>query len=348
MAEDILEKIKSFQFKNVQPLDLTEMPGWGAESEASAQSSSHSIKPVRICGVRFAQMGRVFDFFCEDLALEFGAKVVVEMPEKGLMVGHVAKPPLTLDASGLRLQLRKVLRLASEEDLKSNESNLEFEKFVHQAAERQVGKQQLKMHLLRTESNLDRSKVMIYFAAEGRVDFRNLLRELVREVNSRVELRQVGSRDQAKERGALGPCGEETCCSRFLTRFAPVSIKMAREQGLSLTPTKVSGNCGRLKCCLAYEHPIYQSNLKSLPQKGKCVKCKSSGKCGVVKDIDVLKQQITVRMDDGTFAQFLASEVIEESSVKRHGKFQNETVVATTDTELLQEQIVGSVESEEN
>lgn len=323
-------------FRGSKPLDLSGLPESAFPEETQAQRS------YRICGVRIGEYGRVFDYLCSDVPVKLDDKVVVEVAEKGLMIGTVVKPPMTLEHPSLRLQIRSVISQATTEHLVKTEQNLFRNKEFFDRAKALVEKEGLPMHLLRVDSDLDRNKVILYFASEERIDFRALIRELAREANAKVELRQVGSRERAKDKGAIGACGEETCCSRFLTRFAPVSIKMARDQGLSLTPTKVSGNCGRLKCCLAYEHPIYTGNLKSLPQKGKCVKCKSSGKCGVVRDLDVLKMQVTVRLDDGSVGIFQASELIEESSVRPRGASAHakEKVVATTDVELLQKQIL--------
>ncbi|MAF91859.1 MAG: stage 0 sporulation protein [Bdellovibrionaceae bacterium] len=307
------------------PIDLSQMP-------SSAMPETLKERFVRIVGIRFSETGRVYDFNAGDFDLKRGDAVVAEIPEKGIRLGWVSKPPLSVDNENLKLKLKYIQRLATEEDIENIGKHAEREKKAFQKTKELVLKYDLPMHILDLEYSLDLKKSIVYFTAETRVDFRNLLKELLIELKSRVELRQIGVRDETKVKGGLGPCGEEQCCSRFLNRFHPVSIKMAKNQGLSLKPTKVSGNCGRLKCCLAYEDDAYTDAGKKVPRKGsKCSK-KCGNACGVVQDVDVLRQLVTVRFDDGSIEVLKASEIVEKSSTHRKYNHPNERIVADSES----------------
>ena len=349
MKEGILEenneittdKITSVPRLKGKVLDPEGIPSWIYEFEEEEKTF------IRIAGVVFNETGRVFDFNAGDLDLQMDTLVVAEVPEKGLMLGRVAKPPLKIDNSELKLKPRHILRLATEQDEEDYEKQKSKEEQAYDYASRYISQLNLDMQLLRVDFTLDRRKALVFFSAESRVDFRELLKMLVRDLKSRVELRQVGVRDQTKMEGALGACGEEACCSRFIDKFHGVSIKMAKVQDLSLKPTKVSGVCGRLKCCLAYEYKVYQEGVKKVPKKGKCVSCGS--KCGVVQDVDVLRQLVTILSDDGTVHVVKAADVVELGkdgkplSRRPHPK---EKMVATTDEDILRDQILSQAETD--
>ncbi len=276
----------------------------------------------RIVGVRFRSVGRVYDFDARDFKFVRGDRVICDFKDKGVMLGFVSKPTITIPPDSLKLKLPVVLRPANYNDLKTREKHETLEKSALSQVKSLVAERNLKMHVIAIEIPLNAKKAMVYFSSEDRVDFRDLIKDLVRFFKMKVELRQLGARDETKFTGGLGPCGQETCCSKFLTSFHNVSIKMAKDQGLSLNPTKVSGNCGRLKCCLAYEQPIYAEARKTLPKLGNCVKCSSGGDgkgsgCGIVLKLDILKQMILVKFDDGTIENVPAGRVIEQDTLAK-------------------------------
>ncbi len=338
--EDIAKNtIKSVPRLKGKVLDTEGIPSWIYELEEEEREF------IRIAGIAFNETGRVFDYNAGELDLQIGTLVVAEVPEKGLMIGRIAKPPLKIDNTELKLKLRHISRIATEKDEEDYERQKNKEELAYDYATSYISQLKLDMQLLRVDFTLDSRKALVYFSAENRVDFRELLKMLVRDLKSRVELRQVGVRDQTKMEGALGACGVEACCSRFIGKFHGVSIKMAKVQNLSLKPTKVSGVCGRLKCCLAYEYKVYQEGIKKVPKKGKCVSCGS--KCGVVQDVDVLRELVTILSNDGTVHVVKAKDVVE---VGRDGKpFPKEKMVATTDEDVLRDQILSQTEQvEEN
>lgn len=314
-----------------KPIDLSEMPdsAWVEEEKANF---------VRVAGIRLGEVGRVYDYLTGGLQLKLGDPVVVEVPERGLLMGWVAKAPIRLDVTGLNLRLKEIIRRANEGDLENHEKKVSMEARGYERTCAVVGRIGLDMSVLKVEYTLDRRKALVFFASESRVDFRGLLKELVHDLKAKVELRQVGARDQTKQIGGIGPCGEETCCSRFIDKFHGVSIKMAKDQGLSLKPAKVSGMCGRLKCCLAYEQQTYVEGSKTVPKVGRCVKSKS-GCSGVVRDVDIPRQTCLVELDDGTMAVLPASEIFEEKTLSKKTKSTDEKMVATSDAEALKRQI---------
>lgn len=292
---------------------------------------------LRAAGIRFGRFGRVYDYDVGTLRLNLNEPVVADVAEKGIMMGWVARTPIRIDNSVLKLRLPKVGRAATEEDISRHHRAVQAEENGMVQVKKHIGQLNLPMQPLRVEFTLDMRKALVYFAAENRVDFRDLLKELVHDLKAKVELRQVGVRDHAKLTGGLGPCGEELCCSKFLNKFHAVNIKMAKDQNLSLKPTKVSGMCGRLKCCLQYEQDAYRDALKGLPSVGKKVKC-SKG-CGVVTELEPLKQMVTVLFDDGTRAKVDAKDVVSESTLKGESGPPAERMVATTDQGSIIRQI---------
>lgn len=325
---------------------LPELQGEKIVLDELAQILGESPEPapgnfLRVVGVRFGNFGRVHSYDAGSLKLRRGDSVVVEVAEKGLMLGEVAQAPIWMDNSQVKARLKKLERAATAEDKGRHERALEMAQRGREMAQQHISRMNLKMTILELEYTLDLRKALLYFSSEDRIDFRGLLRELTHDLKAKVELRQVGVRDQAKLSGGIGPCGEELCCSKHLNRFHGVNIRMAKDQGLSLKPTRVSGLCGRLKCCLQYEADLYRKFSKGLPHVGKSVKCNKG--CGVVSDVDVLSQKVVVVLEDGQVVKVDLSDIIDE---KKKG-FKNERVVATTDTDVLLEQLASSSEQQE-
>jgi cell fate regulator YaaT (PSP1 superfamily) len=204
-----------------------------------------------IVGIRFKSCGKIYDFDANDLGLHKGDKIVIDS-EFGLSIGTVVEPPHPLEGSGK--DLKKVLRVASDEDFNQKTNNEKFEQEAKSFCYERVMARGLPMKLVRAEATLDRKRIVFYFTADGRIDFRELVKDLAARFKTRIEMRQIGVRDKAKLVGGFGLCGQELCCKAFLTNFEPISIKMAKQQDLTLNTGKLSGTCGRLMCCLGYEY----------------------------------------------------------------------------------------------
>jgi len=249
----------------------------------------------RVVGVRFKRAYKIYYFDPGDLDLKVGDKVIVETA-RGIECGYVVHGITEKKEEDLVMPLKKVLRKANAEDeekLKDNEKHL---KYAYNIALKKIAKHGLPMKLIDVEKTLDGSKIIFYFTADGRIDFRELVRDLAAVFKTRIELRQIGVRDEAKMIGGIGCCGRELCCASWLTDFIPVSIRMAKEQNLSLNPTKISGVCGRLMCCLNYENEIYEDAKKQFPEIGTRVES-LNGK-GQVIDFNIFKNTVTVELDD--------------------------------------------------
>lgn len=309
-------------------LDMSQMP------ESARVAYTPFEKPLRMVGIRFAETGHVYDFDASTLVLKMGDAVVADLPEKGIMMGWVSKPAIKIENKDIRLNPPPLLRKATEGDHETYQKIQSLEKEAVLRTQNAISRFNLPMRVLKVNYTLDLRKAIVYFYSEERVDFRILLKELIHDLKAKIELRQVGARDETKLLGGIGPCGEELCCSRFIDKFHNVTIKMAKDQELSLKPTKVAGMCGRLKCCLAYEDQAYAEAKRSLPKKGKCVKCKSGGACGIVTDLDVLRGRVTVEFEDGGIQILPASEVIEEKSMPGNFKYKNEKRVDEDDEDL--------------
>ena len=223
-----------------------------------------------------------------------GDKVIVETA-RGVECGEVALVDREIDETRFTNPIKGIIRLATPNDMKTIEKNRQKEKDAFKICEQKITAHKLKMNLIDVECTFDNNKLLFYFTAESRVDFRELVKDLAAVFRTRIELRQIGVRDEAKMLGGLGICGQPFCCSRFLGEFQPVSIKMAKEQGLSLNPTKISGTCGRLMCCLKYEQDSYEDLLKHTPKVGAIVKT-ADGK-GVVEEVNLLTGKLRVKMD---------------------------------------------------
>ncbi|MCR8636087.1 MULTISPECIES: PSP1 domain-containing protein [Paenibacillus] len=220
-----------------------------------------------VVGVRFKKAGKIYYFDPIDLPVDNESAVIVETA-RGIEYGRVVIGKRTVQESDVVLPLKKVIRIADQTDAQLVEDNKSAAKNAFALCQEKIKDHQLKMKLVDVEYTFDRNKIIFYFTAEGRVDFRELVKDLAGVFRTRIELRQIGVRDEAKMLGGIGPCGRILCCSSFLGDFEPVSIKMAKDQNLSLNPTKISGLCGRLMCCLKYEHDNYESAKEDVPRVG--------------------------------------------------------------------------------
>ena len=250
---------------------------------------------ITIIGVRFKSVGKVYYFDPQDKNVKQGDKVIVETA-RGVECGEVVVVDRQIDETKFNNPIKPIIRLATDDDLKRIERNRAKEKDAFKICETKIAAHKLNMNLIDVECTFDNNKLLFYFTAENRVDFRELVKDLASVFRTRIELRQIGVRDEAKMLGGLGVCGQPFCCSRFLGEFQPVSIKMAKEQGLSLNPTKISGTCGRLMCCLKYEQDAYEDLLKTTPKQGAIVKT-TSGR-GVVEEVNLITGKLRVKLDN--------------------------------------------------
>lgn len=257
---------------------------------------------IKVVGVRFKKAGKIYYFDPDKKWINEGDYVIVETI-RGIEYGQVVVGPKMVKEEDIVQPLKKVLRLATEEDIKCNQENKEKEKVAFDLCLKKIEEHELEMKLVDIEYTFDNNKVIFYFTADGRIDFRELVKDLASIFRTRIELRQIGVRDEAKMIGGLGPCGRPMCCSTFLGEFYPVSIKMAKEQKLSLNPAKISGICSRLMCCLNYEHEVYEENIKELPDVGDRVQVIGTNKTGLVIDINPLFKtaRVNVHKPDGTY-----------------------------------------------
>jgi cell fate regulator YaaT (PSP1 superfamily) len=266
--------------------------------------------------VRLAEYGKVQEFDSGNFVLNKGQKVLVET-EQGLALGIVCDAPRSQEKDLPLKPVNKVYRLASQKDIGKFEKKGQVEKDVYAFCVEKIKERSLSMNLVTVDRHYDGSKIIVYFTAEQRVDFRELVRDLVQKYRTRVEMRQIGARHQAKMFGGLGVCGRQLCCSSFLNSFAPVSIKMAKTQNLSLNPAKISGMCGRLMCCLTYEFDFYEKATKNIPKNGKAVST-THGKARVVRQ-NVLRETLTVALESGEEMEILQQEVLENRESHNQG-----------------------------
>ena len=254
---------------------------------------------VKVVGVRFKSAGKIYYFDPDTIDVQFNEFVVVETA-RGIEFGHVVIGPKEINEDEIVSPLKNVLRIALDEDFEIHRENKSKATEALNQCQVKVMEHKLKMKIVDVEYTFDNNKVIFYFTADGRVDFRELVKDLASIFKTRIELRQIGVRDEAKMVGGIGPCGKMVCCKEFLGEFAPVSIKMAKDQSLSLNPTKISGLCGRLMCCLKYEHETYEDLLKSMPQVGS-IAITPMGR-GIIIDTYTLleRAKVKVRLKDGT------------------------------------------------
>ena len=253
-----------------------------------------------VIGVRFKKAGKVYYFDPSDIWPRPGECVIVET-SRGVELGEVVTGSRTVSDAQIVSPLKKVVRVATEEDIRRADNNERREKEAFAVCQEKIARHKLDMKLVSVEITFDNTKIIFYFTANGRVDFRDLVKDLASVFKMRIELRQIGVRDEARMLGGLGACGRPICCGAFLGDFQPVSIKMAKEQNLSLNPTKISGQCGRLMCCLNYEQENYELVHKRLPRVGKDIVTPEG--VGVITEINVIKERVRVRLrqDDDTF-----------------------------------------------
>lgn len=250
----------------------------------------------KIVGVRFKKPGKIYFFDPQNIDINMGDKVIVET-SMGEEFGEVVVSKRELPDDKITNPLKKVVRLATKQDIKNMEMYKSKEPEALKICEEKIKKHQLDMNLTDVEYKFDGNKILFYFTADGRIDFRELVKELASIFKTRIELRQIGVRDEVRRIGGNGVCGRELCCCSFLGNFETVSIKMAKEQNISLNPSKISGNCGRLMCCLKYEQEAYEEKLSRLPKVGAIVKTEDGE--GVVDNVEVLKEQLKVKFKDG-------------------------------------------------
>ena len=247
---------------------------------------------TKVIGVRFRTAGKIYFFAPGNLDIKRGDNVIVETA-RGVEYGRVVSGPKEVKEKDVVQPLKPVLRIATEQDRRTVEKNHQKEKEAFKICQEKIRRHGLEMKLIDAEYTFDNNKVLFYFTADGRIDFRELVKDLAAVFRTRIELRQIGVRDETKIRGGIGICGRPLCCSTYLTEFAAVSIKMAKEQNLSLNPTKISGVCGRLMCCLTNEEETYELLNSQLPSVGDTVTTKE-GLTGVVHSLSVLRKQVKV------------------------------------------------------
>ena len=249
---------------------------------------------TEIIGVRFKELGKVYSFDPHGTPVQLGQKVIVETA-RGIELGEVALANKMVEDSEIVSPLKGLVRVATEEDLRRAEQHRQKEKEAFAICSECIEKHDIDMHLVDAEYTFDGARLMFCLTSDARVDFRELLKELTRMFRTRIDLRQIGVRDEAKMLGGIGICGRPFCCSSFLEEFQPVSIKMAKEQSLSLNPMKISGACGRLMCCLKYEQAAYEDLTKRVPPVGSLVETPDGR--GVVTEATLLRERVKVRLD---------------------------------------------------
>lgn len=250
--------------------------------------------------VRLREAGKITYFSPAGMKFKVGDHVIVEA-DRGIDYGQVLSETEAILDSDLEEPLKKVIRKTNPWDMMQIEKNKKKIREVMDTCSKKVQERRLAMKLIDAEFSFDRSKIIFYFTAEGRVDFRDLVKDLANVFKTRIELKQIGVRDEAKILGGLGPCGRALCCATYLKDFEPVTIKMAKEQNLPLNPTKISGLCGRLMCCLGYEHKTYRELMKGLPREGETLKTEKG--TGKIVNVNAIKRSVTVELEDGSLIE---------------------------------------------
>lgn len=277
---------------------------------------------IKVTGVRFKNAGKVYYFDPADFEINLNDNVIVETA-RGLEFGTIAMEPTLVKEEDIVAPLKKIIRIADENDVKKHIENEKKKDRAMALCQEKVDKHNLEMKLIDVEYTFDNNKIIFYFTADGRVDFRELVKDLASVFKMRIELRQIGVRDEAKMLGGIGSCGKSLCCSTWLADFEPVSIKMAKIQNLSLNPTKISGICGRLMCCLKYENDLYVELRKGLPEVGE--KIKTPDGLAKVVDTNILESKVKVRHLTGEKEEDgkdkLASDIVtyDKRDIKRFG-----------------------------
>ncbi len=248
-----------------------------------------------VVGIRFKPAGKVLQYASEGLLLQQGDKCVAES-ENGVEIATVVMPPQERSVDAEQTSIKPVMRQATVEDLEQAEGYRALAQEAFTLCRQRISEMNMPMKLVEVEYTLDGRKAIFYFTADGRVDFRQLVRSLASSLQTRIEMRQIGVRDEAKKLGGYGTCGRPLCCSTFLTEFAPISVRMAKDQGLALNPSRISGVCGRLKCCLAYEIPVYKAIRDALPRVGETYETEEGS--GRVTDVTVMGEAFEVELDE--------------------------------------------------
>ncbi len=293
-----------------------------------------------IIGVRFKRLGKIYFFNPGGLKVQKGTKVIVETSQ-GEEYGEVIIPNRVVEDNKIVSPLKKIIRIANAKDHKRFEECRRIEKEAFKVCQKKIKEHKLEMTLTDVEYKFDNSKILFYFTADGRIDFRELVKDLAAIYKTRIELRQIGVRDEVKRIGGNGVCGRELCCCSFLRDFEAVSIKMAKEQNLSLNPSKISGNCGRLMCCLKYESEVYEDKLKKLPNIGAIVKTEDGQ--GEVDSIETLKEVVRVKIEDGDsyiYKKYKVDDIkiIKDNKIEKVNEEEIENKKALEELEKLEEQ----------
>ena len=275
----------------------------------------------KIIGVRFKPVGKIYYFSPKNFDISVDDNVIVET-SRGTEFGKVVSPIREATDDEIIKPLKEVLRIATKEDIARQEENRKKEKEALVQCEKKIKEHGLQMSLVDAEYTFDQSKLLFYFTADGRVDFRDLVKDLAIIFRTRIELRQIGVRDESKMVGSVGVCGRDICCSKFLDEFVPVSIKMAKEQGLSLNPTKISGICGRLMCCLKYEQDTYEELLKFTPREGSLVQTPKGN--GTVQFVSILKGLVKVKLNTDNEQVVIEEFNVSDIKILKNSKIKND------------------------
>lgn len=287
-----------------------------------------------IVGIRFKKIGKIYFFNPLGLELKKGQNVIVETI-RGIELGEVAVENRKIEEDKLVSPLKNIIRIATEEDEKKFIENEKKAEEAYQICLEKIATHQLDMKLVDVEYTFDNSKLLFYFTADGRIDFRDLVKDLASIYKTRIELRQIGVRDEVKMLGGYGMCGRELCCCKHLTDLNPVSIKMAKEQGLSLNPTKISGVCGRLMCCLKHEQDVYEEKLLRLPNVGAYVKTPEGN--GTVEEVETLKEIVKVKIEKEGNVQRKAFQLNEIEILKNKKRKEKQEDVDMKELKALEE-----------
>ncbi len=315
-------------------------------TEEMPSEEINTDEKVTVIGVRFRNVGKIYYFDPTGFETNVGDKVIVETA-RGIEIGTVLLGAREVGVESIVSPLKGIERLATEEDVKHAAENRDKEKEACVKCKELIEKHGLDMKLVGAEYTFDNKKLLFYFTSDGRVDFRELVKDLAGVFRTRIELRQIGVRDEAKILGGLGICGRELCCASYLSDFAPVSIKMAKEQGLPLNPTKISGNCGRLMCCLKNENETYKYLNSNLPNKGDTI-ITPTGREAAVEDLNVLRQQVVVVVEGEDDIKERQTYHVSEISFKQRKKKIEVTDEEAKELEGLEDNDLESSNAEEN
>ena len=315
-------------------------------TEEMSSEEVNTDEKVTVIGVRFRNVGKIYYFDPTGFEINVGDKVIVETA-RGIEIGTVLLGAREVGVESIVSPLKGIERLATEEDVEHAAENRDKEKEACVKCKELIEKHGLDMKLVGAEYTFDNKKLLFYFTSDGRVDFRELVKDLAGVFRTRIELRQIGVRDEAKILGGLGICGRELCCASYLSDFAPVSIKMAKEQGLPLNPTKISGNCGRLMCCLKNENETYKYLNSNLPNKGDTI-ITPTGREAAVEDLNVLRQQVVVVVEGEDDIKERQTYHVSEISFKQRKKKIEVTDEEAKELEGLEDNDLESSNAEEN